>query len=373
MKDRHNVLIIDNSVATTGAFTSISLLLPYLKNYRFIFALPKGSKLIPSLRQQGQTVFEFSFLELSKSFRVLFYLPILLFNTFRIVSLVKKENVKIIHVNDLYNLCGVGAKIFNPKVKLVYHIRLLSNSYLKLVYKYLAAIVLRYADAVICNLIATKKSLPWSSKYVVVIGNPINPIERYPLKAGNENTRCVLLYPANYVPGKGHDYALEALAIARKSVPSLQLIIAGGTFATRSNQNYKTRLKERASELGIKEAVEFRDFEHDVEKLIKSSDIVLQFSMSESFSRVTAEAMQFGVPVIAVNSGGPAELINHGETGVLVGQGDVKAMADAINILAMDENQRRKIALAARDFIIHNFETGFIANQVEGVYQDLLE
>lgn len=372
MKERTNVLIIDNSVAVTGAITSISLLLPYLKNHRFILALPKGSQVIPTFRRQGLSVFEFPFLEISKSIRVVLYLPVLLFNTFNILRLVKKEEIKLIHVNDVYNLCGVAVKIFNPKVKLVYHIRLLSTSYLRPVYKYLAAIILRYADAVVCNSLATKESLPRSSKPVFVIGNPINPDEKYPLKIVKEGSRFILLYPANYVPGKGHDYALEAVAVARESLPFLQLIITGGTFANRSNQNYKKRLMERASELGIEGAVEFRDFEHDIEKLMKTSDIVLQFSVSESFSRVTSEAMQYGVPVIAVNSGGPAELIKHGVTGMLVEPGDIKAMAAAITTLAGNENLREKMATAARDYIIHNFETGFIANQIERVYHGVL-
>ncbi|QOI97193.1 MAG: glycosyltransferase family 4 protein [Flammeovirgaceae bacterium] len=282
----------------------------------------------------------------------------------------RQENIHLVHVNDVYNLCGVVMKLIKPKLKLVYHIRLLSTSYLRPVYPVLTRIVLWFADAVICNSSAVKNGLPHIPEKVSVIGNPVNTIELHPPKVFREVSTLLVL--ANYVPGKGHDYALEAFARAKLQLPHLRLIMAGGTFGLPANEQYKKQLQERSVALGVDQHVEFRGFQPDSERLIKDSDIVLQFSASESFSRVTAEAMQYGVPVIAVNSGGPSELIKHEETGMLVNPGDVTAMTETIVTLAKNPLRYSNISAAARSFIIDNFKADFIANQVEGIYRKLL-
>ena len=367
---RNNILIIDNSRATTGAFTSILLLLPYLTDYRFHIALPKGSTLKEDLICRNIPVIEIPFLELKKSFRSVFYLPVLVINSVRLLRVIRQRNIHLVHVNDLYNLCGVVLKLINPKLRVAYHIRLLPTSYLKPVYPILARIVLRYADAVICNSTAVKNSLPHTAKNMLIIGNPVNPVERYPTKiCGRVNNLLVL---ANYVPGKGHDYALQAFAKVHQVLPQLRLILAGGTFGERANERYKNKLKVMALKWGVEHHVEFRDFQEDVEKLIKEADIVLQFSESESFSRVTAESMQYGVPVIAVNSGGPSGLIQHKVTGILVKNGDIPGMVEALIKLAENPTLCNTMAAAARTFIIDNFKADFIASQVESLYRELL-
>ncbi|MCK6616512.1 MAG: glycosyltransferase family 4 protein [Cyclobacteriaceae bacterium] len=319
---------------------------------------------------QGLPVIEIPFLELHKGFRSVFYLPALLINSIRLLRVVSQQNIRLVHVNDVYNLCGVVMKLFRPKLRLVYHIRLLSTSYLKPVYPMLTRIVLWFADAVICNSAAVKRGLPFITEKVSVIGNPVNTTELHPPKVFRAVSTLLVL--ANYVPGKGHDYALEAFARAKLQLPHLRLIMAGGTFGLHANEQYKKQLQARSVALGVDQHVEFRDFQLDIERLIKDSDIVLQFSDSESFSRVSAEAMQYGVPVIAVNSGGPSELIQHRKTGMLVNQGDVPAMTEAIISLAEDAILYRNISTEARTFIIDNFKADFIANQIEGVYRKFL-
>jgi alpha-1,3/alpha-1,6-mannosyltransferase len=60
------------------------------------------------------------------------------------------------------------------------------------------------------------------------------------------------------------------------------------------------------------------------------------FSAVSNFSTLDFfQAMQVGLPVIAVNSGGPTETVAHGETGFLCAQ-DPHEFADAMFLLASD-------------------------------------
>ncbi len=88
------------------------------------------------------------------------------------------------------------------------------------------------------------------------------------------------------------------------------------------------------------------------------SDLVLNLSRVdqwiETFGLTLAEAMSFGIPVIAPSVGGPTELISHGVEGYCIDSRDGAALRDAVLALADDpENYAAKsrAALArARDF-----------------------
>ena len=133
----------------TGAFHSI---LNYSRTLRdefdFYYAVPKGCWTRLS-EVQASRIFTFNFLELGKSIRIFWYLPQLIINTAKLSRIVRKQSIDVIHVNDLYNMLGICLKLVYPNTKVVYHVRLLRNSYAKALYNVWLGLISRYADQVI--------------------------------------------------------------------------------------------------------------------------------------------------------------------------------------------------------------------------------
>jgi glycosyltransferase involved in cell wall biosynthesis len=109
----------------------------------------------------------------------------------------------------------------------------------------------------------------------------------------------------------------------------------------------------------------------DVEKLMKSSDIFLNFSESESFSLTCLEALVYGVPLIASDSGGPGELFEHEQSGLLVPNRDLSAMTAAIVRLSKDQKLRERFALEGRQYVTKKFGIEKSASALTNVYTQI--
>jgi len=358
----------------TGAFRSMFNITTGLsEEYEFYYALPKTSSLIDFLKSHNRNAIPIGFLEVQKNFRVLFYFPVLLYNSIILLRKIHHYKIEIIHSNDLYNMCGVVCKLLNPKIRLVYFVRLLPNSYIRLLYRHFAFVVSKVADKVCAISDAVKNGLDkLNVKSEVIHCHFIQP-EKYPAKSNFHSQAPVLLYLSNFMSGKGQDFAMRAFEIAKKKRPDLKMIMAGGTLGLEKNKMMRQKLEESAIKSGLRDDVMFLDFIHDVEKLMKDSDVFLNFSESESFSMTCLEALNYGLPLIATDCGGPAELFENGKSGILVPNKDVNAMAEAILKVAADETLRKQLSEEGRKYSMSKFNEERSLKEMRLVYQQLVQ
>jgi glycosyltransferase involved in cell wall biosynthesis/predicted metal-dependent phosphoesterase TrpH len=148
-----------------------------------------------------------------------------------------------------------------------------------------------------------------------------------------------LLYAGRLSKEKGVELLAEAFLEARRRDPRLHLSLAGGGP---EEGLLRERLGDRATFLGWLSG-------DALAHAYASADAFLFASATETFGQVILEAQASGLPVIAVDAGGPASLIEHGETGLLA-PSSVNDLADAVTALTTTPVLRERLrrgALAA--------------------------
>lgn len=87
----------------------------------------------------------------------------------------------------------------------------------------------------------------------------------------------------------------------------------------------------------------------ELPKFFWAGDLLVHAAVREQFGSVLVEAMACGLPVIAVNRGGPASIVDDPATGWLVEPDDVGALATAMVAAVNDEDDRRRRGRHARE------------------------
>jgi glycosyltransferase involved in cell wall biosynthesis/predicted metal-dependent phosphoesterase TrpH len=116
-----------------------------------------------------------------------------------------------------------------------------------------------------------------------------------------------VLYAGRLSKEKGVDLLAEAFLAARERDPRLHLVLAGGGPEEKS---LRQRLGEHATFLGWLRGPA-------LPRAYASADVFMFASRTDTFGQVILEAQASGLPVLAVDQGGPASLIVDGETGLL--------------------------------------------------------
>ena len=116
-----------------------------------------------------------------------------------------------------------------------------------------------------------------------------------------------MLYAGRLTKEKGSDLLAESFLRAHERDPRLHLLLAGGGP---EEDELRARLGDRATFLGWLDRSELAT-------AYASADIFLFCSQTDTYGQVIAEAQASGLPVVAVDEGGPASLIHDRQTGWL--------------------------------------------------------
>lgn len=128
---------------------------------------------------------------------------------------------------------------------------------------------------------------------------------------------------------------LDGLVAAVAGVADCELTVVGSRTA---DQEYAARLVEQVRNEGLDERVSFTGFLDDsaLEAQLRAADVLAVPSHHEGFGIVYAEAMGFGVPVIASAAGGAGDIVTHGANGYLVEPDDTAGLERLLDRLATD-------------------------------------
>ena len=129
---------------------------------------------------------------------------------------------------------------------------------------------------------------------------------------------------------------------------------------------------QTALDLKVADRIQFIGVVDEIEPVVKTADLLLLPSETESFGLVALEAMAAGVPVIATNVGGLPEVVEDGKTGFLDPVGDVDAMANHAIALLSDREMYAAFSQAARQRALGSFDCCETVAKYEAVYRRVL-
>lgn len=156
-------------------------------------------------------------------------------------------------------------------------------------------------------------------------------------------------------PGKGLEWAIDAVARLTDMKPPPRYVIAGATHPrvrAQSGESYRHSLASRARRAGVERLIEFDNrylSRRQLARLVRSADVVMlpYESLEQVTSGVLVEAIAAAKPVVATPFPHAVELLSDG-AGVLVPYGDPEALGDALRRLIADPATRASMARRAR-------------------------
>jgi len=371
--NKPRILIIENSIHVTGSLNVVVRASQALKHaYDFIFVLPKGSQAAPAVQKIGFNVYEVPMTELSRRVKSFFlYVPHLVRSVRAIRKIAQKESIDLVHVNDFYNMIMPAWRLMGGRMNYLVYINFVPRIFptvLRLTWITWHRI---FSSKIIAVSNYVLKQLPRDKK-VIYIPNALPDATEEPETLMDLPRDKVFLFIGNFIAGKGQDLALRAFADLKHECDLWKLRFVGGDMGLEKNRLYKKSLKELAVILGIHDAVEWVDFTTYVEDEYKRAGAAVNFSLSESYSLTVQEAMFYGCPVIATNSGGPGELIDDRYSGILVPVNDVSAMTAAMKQYIQDERFRRTMAKNAARSIREKYGNTKTIDLLRTVYDSIV-
>lgn len=168
----------------------------------------------------------------------------------------------------------------------------------------------------------------------------------------------------------GPDILLRAISAVAGKVPDIELSMAGQGEMTEE-------LRGLARSLGIDKRVRFVGYipNDGIYEFIQDHHVMVMPSVmkSESFGVAVLEASACARPVIASRVGGVPEVLLDGVNGILVSPSDADELAEAIIRLAGDADLRDRMGQAGYQFVRENYEWSFCVDQMEALYDRLID
>ncbi len=168
----------------------------------------------------------------------------------------------------------------------------------------------------------------------------------------------------SFTPAKDHRTILEAVRQVTDHHPRLRLVLVG-------SGPLEARLRAHAVTAGIGERVMFTGSRDDVQEILPAFDAFVISSRYEGLSLALIEALAAGVPAVATTAGGIPEVVTDGREGLLVPPAQPALMANAIDRLLRDPEQRAEMAAQARQRA-KCFRIAHAVRRLEDIYDEVL-
>jgi glycosyltransferase involved in cell wall biosynthesis len=168
------------------------------------------------------------------------------------------------------------------------------------------------------------------------------------------------------LPEKGQEFVVRALPTVRARIPGARLLLAG-------DGPCRARLEALARQKGLHDAVIFAGFVEEVPQVYAALDVFVFPSLAEPLGTSLLAAMAWGLPVLAVASGGVPEYVEDGNNGLLVARPDPVLLSAGMLRLLDEEFLRRRLGQEARRAIEERLSAKCMVENTIRVYTRILQ
>ena len=203
---------------------------------------------------------------------------------------------------------------------------------------------------------------------ITVVHNGID-LDRF-AKSVNAGGDLLVGTVGHLAPIKGHDVFLRAAALISGGRRDVRFVIMGEDKS--SQMPHRKSLESLVAELDLNGIVDMPGWRDDIPAALSSLTLFVSAARSEPFGLAIIEAMAVGLPVVATASEGALEIIDDGVTGRLVPANDPEALAQAINDLLNNPQERARLSQNARLAVRDRFSLQRMASDTERVYREVL-
>lgn len=148
----------------------------------------------------------------------------------------------------------------------------------------------------------------------------------------------------NYIIGVGRLTTIKQFDKLIRSFQSSKLSQFGFKLVILGDGPEKENLKQLISKLKLDDFIDLVPFTKKPYRLISNAKALVLTSGVEGFPMVLLEALALKTPIIAFNcKSGPSEIIINEQNGLLVDNQNEEKLAEALNILLLDDNYYKRI------------------------------
>ena len=203
-----------------------------------------------------------------------------------------------------------------------------------------------------------------------LVGNGVD-VERFRTGPRHDSGKPpVILFVGRLAPRKQVLDAIRAVGqLASADIQARLHIVGEGPL--------RSAAESEITRLGLGDVVRLYGFvpynSPDLPRIFSEATILIQPSLYEGLPGSVLQAMASGLPVVATDIPSHQAIICSGETGLLVPPSRTDALEEALARLLADEELRRRIQQAARDYVVDRHSWDRVADDTLRMYEVAIE
>lgn len=200
------------------------------------------------------------------------------------------------------------------------------------------------------------------------------------LEMGKKNEVPRVLFTGNFSLLKGAEYLLESLRILNERGVKVHYDVVGVVSVPKAMLKHFNAETQRRGEDSLNSELPTSNLpitfhgpvpQDDLKAFLAESDIYLFPSLADGCAQSGMEALTAGLPVVATYQSGLP--ITDGATGCVVPMKDAAAIADKIEWLIANPQERERLGRNAAKMMRENYTWEKYAENVKGIYEELLK